>query len=247
MITFIFEIMLTNRASTDSTKKVEAGSFMWPKFEVFLILSGLKQMASVFTRQGGHWHDTLLYINTVQSPVTPLKILPIKGTKRRCLSTMEQTLFVHWNLFSLLFFQFLCIIHGPLFCFGWLSIWKDRHLTKQLQASVMKAGTVSETCVFALFYSVQHLVLHTATRLPFFSSPRPRWLSWGIISDDICASVGHFHLENFIKQSTVHDFSCQWITLVFQVHCVNSNVIKSHPFKKNSPCHGQMSTHNSLQ
>lgn len=190
-------------------------------------------MASVITCQGGHWHDTLLYTNTVQGPITPLKILPIKRNQApMSLHNGTKWLFVHWNLFSLLFFQFLCIIRGPLFCFGWLSIWKNCRLTKQLQASMMKAGTVSETCVFALFYSVQHFILHRATRLPFFSSPSPRWLSWGIISDDISASVGHFHFENFIKQSTVHYFSCQWITLVFQVHCVNSNVIKSHPFKK---------------
>lgn len=96
----------------------------------------------------------------------------------------------------------------------------------------MKAGTVSETWVFALFYTVQHLILHRATRLPFFSSPRPRWLSWGIISDAVSASMGHFHFENFIKQNTAHYFCCQWMTLVFQVHCVNSNVIKSHPLKK---------------
>lgn len=44
----------------------------------------------------------------------------------------------------------------------------EQLLTKQLQASVMKAARVSETGVFALFYSAQHFILHRATRSPLF-------------------------------------------------------------------------------
>lgn len=203
-MTLIFSIIL--RASTNSTKRVYAGSFMWPKFGITL------EYFPNILRFETTSPCNCLHITTVQGPIAPLKTLP----NQRETTPMSQhngtkTLLVHWNLFSLHFFQPICIMRGPPFHFGWISIWKTvvwanspRHQGWQLARSL------------SLLTVLQCATPHSCTgrlAFPFFSSPRPRWLSWGIISDAVSALVGHSHFENFIKQNTVHDFSCQWITL----------------------------------
>lgn len=127
-------------------------------------------------------------VQVQESQIAPWNILPSKET---CVSAQ-------WNKVAFCALKFVVFDFLPVslhYTQTSVSFWTEFHLnncrmTKQLQASVMKAGRLSETWVFALFCSASS----RTERLVFLllSSPRPRWLSWGIISAAVSAAAAHF-------------------------------------------------------